>query len=585
MVKIALAVILSFFQLLIGVGDMPEITGNELTFGVFADIHSSGVYFDRVMDNIFTLTNDGEELDGVVMVGDILYTSDTATPKYDFITSNEHFKKLSSEGKIVAAMGNHEFPLNAKEGEKSTLARQLFEENMGVPVLNDSVFDGYHFITMSANTYAGYYEEQEEWAMEKINSALAESEDKPVFLFIHHPIDNTLWGSRKANRNSTDFENFLKSQPRLVVISGHNHYTNSDPHSIYQVPGGATFLYTSVVYTSVGQSMSYTETEHEQFSSQALMLSVNDKTNVVTVKRFYVDANEPTYLEGGDWTFDIPAMIEESRKDTVSTNVYKYTEEREKTSVKPCFAEGAEITVERKTDTSVKFSFPEALSGGTDENSFVAYYKIDAYNAETGENLKSITIINDFFVKNKRKAYEQGFYGIPDAEKWRITVIPVTTWYVEGEPLTVEVTPAEPLFKPVALDEENTYTVDAANIKAIGSNGHFTKTDSYIQLAAGGNCTLRYAFNVEKAGTYRVYIKASASKPADMKFTLGVGNEVDFSQDITVDTGSINNAVDMICADIEIKEPGEYTVKFKKNKTSSNSRVYGITLARHSDVQ
>ena len=586
MVKIALACILSFLQLVFGGGDnAPEDKGNELNFGVFADIHSSGAYFDRVMNNIFALTSDGEELDGVIMVGDILYTSETATPKYEFITSNKHFKELSGEGKIAAAMGNHEFPLNTKAGEKAVYSQQLFEENMGVPVLNDTVWGGYHFITVSANTYSGYYTEQEAWAMEKISAALAESENKPVFLFIHHPIDNTLWGSRSANRNSTEFENFLKSQPRLVVISGHNHYTNSDPHSIYQVPGGATFLYTSVVYTSVGQSMSYADVEHEKFSSQALMLSVNDKTNVVTVKRFYVDAKEPTYLEGGDWTFDIPRMIEESRKDVVSTDVYKYTEERQKTSVAPYFSGDAKISVDAITDTFVNFSFPEAKSGGADENSFVAYYKLEVLNAETGEKLKDVKIINDFFVKEKRDTYTYGFYEIPHAEKWRIKVTPVTTWYVEGEPLILDVAPAAPLFSPATLDAENTRTVSASEIKAIGSQGHFTQTEEYINLAAAGNCTLRYTFKAEKTGTYRLIVKAAAQSSSELKMTFGVGNDVALSKDIVLGTGSINTAVNFVCADIEIEEPGEYTIKLKKTKTTVPIRVHSITFGLIEEVK
>ena len=558
---------------------------SDLTFGVFSDVHSNTKYFDRALDNIFTLTNNGEELDGVIMVGDIIHTNANQTPSYDFVTSNKQFQRLASGGKIIAAMGNHEFPLKASDSKTTEQAKKLFEENMGVPVQNDAVYNGYHFITVGSDTYFGELSVfQERWAMDRINAALDESEDKPVFLLIHHPVDNTIYGSFDKNRHSKLFEDFIKSQPRLVVISGHNHYTESDPHSIYQVKGGATFIYTSVVHTTAEQAMEYATAPHDTFSSQGLILKINGKTNVVTVKRFYVDEKEPTYLEGGDWVIDIPEMVKESRENKVSTRTYKYTEERAKLSVPPYFPEASSIKVDGITDSSVKISFPSALSRGFDENSFVAYYKLDVYDAKSEKLLKSVKIISDFFVKNKRDVYSWGLFEIPNSPKWRITVTPVSTWYVEGAPISVIVTPNEPEFPTVDFDEDNIFEVAADNIGAEHISGDYSRKDNGIYIVPDGICTVGYTFKVEKAGTYRIFVNASAKKPVEVTMTASIGNNYLCSKTVTLDTGSYTDGFYVACADVKIDAPGKYTIKFNKSKAPTSIRLYGIKLARHLDT-
>ena len=567
-----------------------EEPGNDYTFGVFADIHSSAAYFNRTLDNFFTITNNGEELDGVVMVGDILYTPENKTPNYDFVNESEKYNILSDAGKIAYAMGNHEFPLNAVgEDERVQSSIDLFREKTGLETQADTVWNGYHFITTGPKDYSGVLTaEQESWIIERVENALAESAEKPVFLFIHHPIDNTLNSSRNSDRQSSEFEEFIKGQPRLIVISGHTHYTLSDPHSIYQVPGGTTFLYTSVVYTSVGQSMAYADTDHREFSSQAILLSVNDKTNVVTLKRFYVDEENPTYLEGGDWTFDVPAMIKESKKIDVSTDVYKYTDKREELSVAPCFAEGAEITVSDYTDSSIEISFPNALAGAEGEDSYVGYYKIEVFDTETDELLMSSKIISDFFILNKLDTVSHAFFGMPNAKGWRVSVTPVSTWYVEGAPLTVEVTPPAPEFEEVVFDEEHVYTAIAKDITPVGNSGHYSKYDEYINVTHKGNCTMRYNFDVEKTGKYRVIINAGADSA--ITTTLSVtyrdsnGNDtVIFETEEKFGTGSASKAIDFTCAEFDADETGTYIVKLKKSKALGTLRVFNFTLARISE--
>ena len=564
------------------VPEQKEEVGNLVTFGAFSDIHSSAEYFNRVVDNIFTLTNDGEDLDAMVLLGDILYTHENVIPSYEnysFIVENEKYQKLYNEGKIVYAMGNHEFPVNSSDPEQQILSKQSFKEVLGLEMETDNVYGGYHFITAGPDAYAGYLSpEQEAYVIKHVNDALAESDDKPVFLFLHHPIDNTTYGSYGTDHYTEDFENFIKNEPRLVVFYGHVHTPASDPRAINQNPGGATFVYTSVVWTSVGQSMSYATQRHEQYASQAHIVTVDDKTNVVTIKPFYTDAKEPEYLEKVEWTLDIPAMIEESKKDNVSLDVYKYTDVRKESSVAPFFAEDAEITVDRVGESAVTFSFPNAVCGDDGADSDVAFYKIEIFDAETDELIRCDKIISDFFVKNKREAVSHSFYNLPETSKWILKVTPVTVWHVEGEgALTLEIIPPEPLFAPVSYDEKNTFETPAKDGKIYG---FYSEGEEYISATKFQSLTLIYKFDVKSAGMYRVIANVATNGAVDATLTVTNGTDVDLSSDIYLGTSGMNDYQEIVLAEIEVQEAGEYTVKIKKANGDADIRFKSVKFAR-----
>lgn len=566
-----------------------ETIGTDYTVGIIADVHNGAAKFNTALTNIIDHAGGIEALDGVALVGDIIYTAESATPNYDFVTNSAPFNKIKDANKLMYVMGNHEYPLNATLGrapEKAEKAKALFTEKTGEPLQDDTVIGGFHFITVSSHDYSNKLNaEQEKYATEHIKAALAEDDTKPVFFILHQTIDGTLNGSLKANLQSTEFEEFVKKEPRLIVISGHTHYTLSDPHSIYQVPGGATFLYTSVVSTSVGQSMAYATVSHREYSSQGIMLSVNDETNVVTLKRFYVDPENPAFLEGGDWTFDIPAMIDESRKSEPSLDVYKYTNARAELSEAPHFDEKCQITVSDITDTSIEFTFPNATPAKENDDNYVGYYKIELLNGTNGEVYRSDKIISDFFILKKSETNYHSFYNLPYSEKWVLKITPVSTWYVEGEPLTLELTPPKPEFESVPLDETAILEADAKDIKVVSSKGHYVTSDEYINVYASGTATLRYNYEIEKSGTYRVIINAAAEKGVETTVSVtkrtDAGDTVIYEAKRKFGTSSASEPMSFTVCDFEAEEGATYIVKIKKNKTDVALRIYTMTVARH----
>ena len=127
-----------------------------LTFGIFSDIHNATSSMTTVMNNIEYLAGGNENIDGIAMVGDIAYLTETQVPQastYDVVNKNEDLAYFKSEGKLAFAMGNHEFPLNANDDEMAALSRQVFTEQIGQAPESHHVFGGYHFITAGPYDY------------------------------------------------------------------------------------------------------------------------------------------------------------------------------------------------------------------------------------------------------------------------------------------------------------------------------------------------------------------------------------------------------------------------------------------------
>ncbi len=491
-----------------------------LNFGIFSDIHNQAGYMANTMNNFETLAGGNENIDGIVMVGDIAYLGSNDIPNastYDIIHNNEDVMFFKDAGKLVFAMGNHEFPMGSSAEDISALSRQVFTEQVGQAPESHTVLNGYHFITAGPDRYDGTFSaEQEQYVMDEITKALEDGEDKPIFFFVHHPLDDTLYDSAQT-RHSTEFVNFLKAQPRVISFSGHMHYSISDPRSIYQVKGGATFMYTSSVHGG-GNNLSnfYATQQHDLASpSQAYIMQIDSATNVVTLKRFYVDATSPTYIESDDWVLDIPKMVAESKKaeEEIDTeNVYKYTYEvREANSVKPVYDANDKITLTEMTNTQLTVTYPCATPGAEGEDNYVGYYKIDLYNKRTGET-KTKKLISDYFLKNKRTSYSCSFDTFLYDEDYTIIVTPVNMWFVEGDPIELDITTNPPPFGFGKISGyDDTYYATEATINGAG-DGLLIDYENAFQLTPENNKRLvgLYAVSNDEFNTYDiVYVYGS----------------------------------------------------------------------------
>ncbi|MBQ5592032.1 MAG: metallophosphoesterase [Clostridia bacterium] len=114
---------------------------------------------------------------------------------------------------------------------------ELYEQIMGQETDFHRVINGFHFIGISASKTEGehYSDYQKQWLVQELDKAVADDPDKPIFVLQHEHISNTVYGSSDFEGwGMPDFAEILKNYPQVVDFSGHSHYPNNDPRSIWQ---------------------------------------------------------------------------------------------------------------------------------------------------------------------------------------------------------------------------------------------------------------------------------------------------------------------------------------------------------------
>ncbi len=552
-----------------------------IKIGMFSDVHNGNPHFSWIMRSIFELTDNGKELDAAALVGDIVYHNEKTLPSqatYAMVNANEHFAKLKKEGRLIVAMGNHEFTLGAGDEERTALAKKVFAEETGLLPEYDKVIKGYHFITVGPDDYTCKLSaEQEKFATEKIRAALLESKDKPVFLLLHHSIDNTLYHALEVDTCSDEFEAFVKNEPRLVVISGHTHYPSNDPQSIFQVTGGATFLYTSTIMGGNGLTLPFANVRHQHHPYQGIMMEIDEITNCVTFKPFFVSEGAPAYIEGSVRTIDVPRMIEESKKEYPSREVYKYTPERAKKSLPPRFGKLPEI--KSVTDCDVTVDIYPAVPGGDGEDCQIGYFKLELL--KDGEVVKNQKIISDFFLEVPREKIVYSMFDLAPSTSYTLKITPYTVWYTKGETtVTLEFETKKPKFEAVELEE-----VISQGIYDGELSGTFTKYSNLIHIGADWTGASEHTFTVASDGKYRAFVKGSANTSTETTVTLyrvsDSGKEKMGEDEIIINTGIIFTFKDIPAFDFDARKGDTFTLKVEKKPTECTIGLMGISVAKH----
>ena len=98
------------------------------------------------------------------------------------------------------------------------------------------VIGGFHFIGVSRSaTLKHYTKDQVKWLDENIAAAVEADPQKPVFVFQHEHVRDTVYGSSKSDGWGLDtFTDVLKKYPQVVHISGHSHFPANDPRAVWQ---------------------------------------------------------------------------------------------------------------------------------------------------------------------------------------------------------------------------------------------------------------------------------------------------------------------------------------------------------------
>lgn len=178
----------------------------------------------------------------ILFAGDIC----NAASKYAYRRYKNCFALAFEENPplLLSVMGNHDYYGNL-------FARALFQRELGQNPFVHYVINGFHFIGASPDCCSMHsaYEKTGVWLDEQLKVATADSKDKPVFVVVHHPPSDTVYGSDDWGDKTLD--KVLRKYENVVVFAGHSHYSLVDERSYYN---GKYRVFNT-------QSVSYTELE------------------------------------------------------------------------------------------------------------------------------------------------------------------------------------------------------------------------------------------------------------------------------------------------------------------------------------
>lgn len=390
-----------------------KLEGNpDLRFAVISDIHvapNKTKENDR-LKNVFSTINElDENMDALAIVGDL--TDNGSGTQY------KTFKNIVSENKsdslkLIASMGNH-------EGD----SEELFTYATGNDPKQNIVINGYHFITLSPRSsdevYGGStYKLDEEWLRQQLEEATKEDPTKPIFVFQHHGIKDTCYGT--DDWYTADLKDVLDDYPQVVDFSGHSHYPLNDPLSIDQED--FTAINTSTTsYFELESGMKYGTIPPN--AGDAYQMMVLDVTGTqVRVRK--LDLLSGKYI-GEDWVFDTAKGKEG----------FTYTDDRANTSKLPYFSSEAAVKASNIDESGCTLTIDQADIDdpiGDNNDEIVHSYRFDFINKATGEIDSSQKIWSEFYFLPMSETLTESFQGLKAGTEYEVKVTALNAYGLES---------------------------------------------------------------------------------------------------------------------------------------------------------
>lgn len=558
----------------------PDISGADLKFGMIGDSHvtSDSSILSWFQESLTAQkTIGGGTLDALALTGDVIYqnkSDEVITDRYDSVmTSLDNAGYGSDEGEVpfVFAMGNHEFPQNGSlSAEKVQESKDLFVTKTGQSLNYQTKIKGYHFIAAAPENYnLTYSSETETWLKEKIDAAILEDSNKPVFVLLHGPIQGTVFNS-STKRYSDEFLAYLKTKPQVVNLTAHWHVPAQLPQTIWQ--DGFTAFQTPLTGGGYLDELGCTSTGNIGSVHQSSMIAVKD--NVVKIYKLDLVTKE---IIGEPWVIDIPSIVSDMTDEEPNndTDHYLYSADKRQNSAVPEFPAGAEITA-TPVGNGITVTYPNNatnLESGSQQDGFVRAYKVEVTN-ESGSVLSTQTYQADFYLPESSRAtsYTRTIGGLGYGATFNVNVYPMSPLGVFGAPLSATCTTEENSIPANAIryEFEDYYPISniiktstlASNGKLVSSNqGGTIGNNTTVARTTDASCT--FEINLPVGGEY------------NLEYTLGdqCGNEYVSAVTLLIDDNIIGKNDSSYAEDISVGKtyPWSYIPMriYRKNVTLS----------------
>ncbi len=436
-----------------------SVTPTGVRFGVLSDVHlgNDDTYWasDHLKNALTAYKKQG--VDAIVMTGDLQnhykepYTVEDCKAWIEnladvwFEVFPDGINDLTGEPvEPILIYGNHDQLLVAEEYWPTRFGEYTDAYLKEV--------NGYYFV--------GAQYQKEFAAAQLLDYAEENSNGYPFFYMQHCPMIDILYGE---DLDATDFETGMTMRDDLwnvsnaITFSGHTHLPATDERSIYQPSDSDDAQFTAIQVPSLNYArlsdLGYAIPGDASASKQGLYVVVEGSE--VSISRLsFADSNYPTGEKiGADWVFD--AADPEDKP---------YGYETRAITVKPEFAEDAEITVLANSGDAVSFSFPAATvtvpEGFSDQ---IQSYEIEVIEKATGKVVNTQSFITTYFIDAKPEnftgPYTVTVNGLEEENTYLICVYAKEFYQVMSEPLTIEVTTAKTVIRGQEIVAGESYNI------------------------------------------------------------------------------------------------------------------------------
>ena len=425
-------IITGFFSLLFAIPSLPSglwktlPTASEdftpvVRFVVCSDVHLEGEgsdnnneeHFRKLFDAAYSYSESQSysALDAIIVNGD--FTGRGRDDQYELFNSIVN-EKIKGSTQLICTLGNHEF-IDYRDYDP-TITYTKYKQYICEDVDRHVVINGYHFVCVSYSDDAYTFTDKTDWLSTEIESAIADTPDKPVFVFNHpHPF-GTVYGS--VNWGDLDLRTTLSKYSQVIDFSGHSHYAANDPRSIWQES------FTAVGSGCVAAQMScldyLTGGDDVEGESGAFWIVEADKDGNVRLKLYDVVCD--CFFDEADYYLE----------NTSNLTGRRYTWNNLKSlDTKPEFPDDAKITASKDENGNVILSYPDAAG----------YYPAESYKINVYNGLKSV--VSGTYDSNYARAVRNGMntnLGQIESGTYTVSITPYSPYAKAGKAITGEIT-------------------------------------------------------------------------------------------------------------------------------------------------
>ena len=198
--------------------------------------HTHNKNFANMLKDVQTL---GKDAMGIFVVGDM---ADTGREQ-EYKNMTALYQAAGQVPPLFLTIGNHD--LSSLPFEE---ANALFLKYATLPdgthptdTSYDFWLNGYHFIFLGTDTAAGLHSSFTRETMNWLKDKIEENRDpaRPVFLFLHQSLSNTVSGSLPGEGwsgvdNENLLRNTLRDYPEVMFFNGHSHWTMDSVGNMFE---------------------------------------------------------------------------------------------------------------------------------------------------------------------------------------------------------------------------------------------------------------------------------------------------------------------------------------------------------------